>query len=209
MASRTSNALPTFMPSGWFISVTSAQKRLPAALPISTSICASVFASSSVSISAPLPHFTSNTIFCAPEAIFLDKMEETISGIESTVAVTSRSAYSTLSAGARSPVCEMIAQPISSTVRKKRVSSIAVHRPGMDSSLSSVPPVNPSPRPDIFATFAPHAATSGTKISEVVSPTPPVECLSTVGPLRQERSSMSPECAISMVRQRVSAFVIP
>ena len=37
----------------------------------------------------------------------------------------------------------------------------------------------PSPRPDIFPKGTPHAATIGPTASEVLSPTPPVECLST------------------------------
>ena len=48
----------------------------------------------------------------------------------------------------------------------------------MDSSLSSVPPVCPSPRPESCGTAAPHAATSGVSGSVILSPTPPVECLS-------------------------------
>src|SRR3989449_6079107 len=49
------------------------------------------------------------------------------------------------------------------------------------SSLSRVPPVWPSPRPDIIGTATPHAATSGASTSDTLSPTPPVECLSTRG----------------------------
>jgi hypothetical protein len=52
----------------------------------------------------------------------------------------------------------------------------------MASSLSSVPPVWPRPRPEIIGTKPPHAAASGASISETLSPTPPVECLSTTGP---------------------------
>ena len=52
----------------------------------------------------------------------------------------------------------------------------------MDSSLSSVPPVWPSPRPDIIGTTTPAAAASGATMRLVLSPTPPVECLSTFTP---------------------------
>ena len=79
----------------------------------------------------------------------------------------------------------------------------------MLSSLSSVPPVCPSPRPDILATFAPHAAASGTSTSVVVSPTPPVECLSTHTPSMPDRSTTSPECIISIVRSAVSRASMP
>ena len=53
--------------------------------------------------------------------------------------------------------------------------------PGIDSSLSSVPPVWPRPRPDSFATARPSAAASGANTRVTPSATPPVECLSTVG----------------------------
>ena len=42
-----------------------------------------------------------------------------------------------------------------------------------------MPPVCPSPRPLIFPTGTPHAATIGPTAIVVLSPTPPVECLST------------------------------
>src|SRR5436309_5066610 len=52
-------------------------------------------------------------------------------------------------------------------------------KPGIASSLSSVPPVWPRPRPLIIGTVRPPAATMGARIREVLSPMPPVECLST------------------------------
>ena len=54
----------------------------------------------------------------------------------------------------------------------------STRNPGIDSSLSSVPPVWPSPRPDTIGTATPHAATAGASGIEILSPTPPVECLS-------------------------------
>ena len=81
--------------------------------------------------------------------------------------------------------------------------------PGMDSILSSVPPVKPRPRPDIFAIFTPQAATSGTSTRDVVSPTPPVECLSALTPGMSLRSSVSPDFAIASVSARVSRSVMP
>jgi hypothetical protein len=45
--------------------------------------------------------------------------------------------------------------------------------------LSMVPPVVPRPRPESLATGAPQAATTGREVREILSPTPPVECLST------------------------------
>ncbi len=52
-------------------------------------------------MNAPEPTLTSSTRAPVPSAIFLLMIELAISGIASTVPVTSRSAYSFLSAGAR------------------------------------------------------------------------------------------------------------
>jgi hypothetical protein len=76
--------------------------------------------------------------------------------------------------------------------------------PGIDSSLSSVPPVWPSPLPLIFAIGTPQAATSGASTSVVVSATPPVECLSTFVPGIDERSTTLPERTIASVSHTVS-----
>ena len=104
-----------------------------------------------------------------------------MSGIDSTVAVTSRRAYSRLSAGAISGVCPSIAQPSRSTWARASWSERLVRKPGIDSSLSSVPPVWPSPRPDIIGTATPQLATIGASSRDTLSPTPPVECLSATG----------------------------
>ena len=79
----------------------------------------------------------------------------------------------------------------------------------MDSSLSTVPPVCPNPRPLILATRTPKEATTGATISVVLSPTPPVLCLSTLIPSIEERSTKSPDCAILLVSAAVSCGVIP
>ena len=42
-----------------------------------------------------------------------------------------------------------------------------------------VPPVCPNPRPAIIGTDTPKQATKGAKTNEILSPIPPVECLST------------------------------
>jgi hypothetical protein len=49
---------------------------------------------------------------------------------------------------------------------------------GIDSSLSSVPPVMPRPRPETMGTATPQQAARGARMSETLSPMPPVECLS-------------------------------
>ena len=82
-------------------------------------------------------------------------------------------------------------------------------KPGKLSSLSSVPPVWPRPRPDIFAIFTPQAETIGQRIRLVLSPTPPVECLSALMPFMGLRSRVSPEFIMDMVRSRVSLSLMP
>jgi hypothetical protein len=44
--------------------------------------------------------------------------------------------------------------------KKKKI----IYLPGMVSSLSSVPPVKPSPRPETIGTFNPQAAKAGARI---------------------------------------------
>ena len=63
---------------------------------------------------------------------------------------------------------------------------------------------------DFFAKYdIPKDATRGNKINDTLSPTPPVECLSTIILLNFDKSSISPECAIANVKSVVSCFVIP
>ena len=136
-------------------------------------------------------------------------MDDTTSGRLSTVAVTSRSAYNFLSAGARSLFCPTIHTPILLTLFKNSSSERSVLNPGIASSLSIVPPVCPSPRPLIFATFTPKDATSGATTRLVLSPTPPVECLSTRMPLIAEKSRRCPESRTANVRSAVSWKFMP
>src|ERR1051325_1511128 len=56
------------------------------------------------------------------------------------------------SAGAISGVWPIIAHPIFMTWARTSASDRAVRKPGIASSLSSVPPVWPRPRPDIIGT---------------------------------------------------------
>ena len=128
---------------------------------------------------AALPCFTSSTSEDNPSAAFFDTIDEVINGIEAIVFVTSRRAYILLSAGTSASVCPTIANPICSTC--SRISSMerSTRNPAMLSSLSKVPPVCPRPRPEIIGTFSPQAAKAGAKTIDTLSPTPPVECLST------------------------------
>jgi hypothetical protein len=76
--------------------------------------------------------------------------------------------------------------------------------------LSSVPPVWPRPRPLIFPSGTPHAATIGPTANDVLSPTPPVECLSTtLRPSSDRRSSVSPLRTIASVSADVSPSESP
>ena len=181
----------------------------PEALPIDTSDSASRRESASVFMNAPLPVFTSRTSASIPSAIFLLMIDAEMSGMLSTVPVTSRSAYSFLSAGAMCAVWPIIAQPTRASATFISSSDRFTRKPGIDSSLSSVPPVCPSPRPDIIGTGTPHAAASGARISDVLSPTPPVLCLSTLTPGISPRSTRAPECTIASVSHAVSSAVIP
>ena len=144
-----------------------------------------------------------------PSASFFDMMEDEISGIDSTVAVTSRSAYSLRSAGTSRSVCPMKQSPSSANCFSNSSALRSVRKPGMDSSLSNVPPVWPRARPDIIGTTTPAAAANGATMKLVLSPTPPVECLSTFTPGMPERSTVSPECSMHSVRRLTSRSVMP
>ncbi len=93
------------------MSVISARVGSPAAPATCTSDCASARATANSAANAPLPTFTSITRPCRPAASFLARMLAVINGIDSTVAVTSRIAYSRRSAGASAAVAPTIAQP--------------------------------------------------------------------------------------------------
>ena len=79
----------------------------------------------------------------------------------------------------------------------------------MDSNLSIVPPVWPKPLPLILASLAPKEAIIGPNIKLTLSPTPPVECLSTFIPSIQDKSQTSPLTLIASVRLAISSFSMP
>ena len=84
--------------------------------------------------------------------------------------------------------------------------------PVIDSSLSIVPPVKPSPLPLILHTPTPREATIGKTIRVTLSPTPPVECLSTMylpGTLILDKSRVLALFAIEKVKSFNSVGVIP
>ena len=164
------------------MSVITASVRTPAWAPIATIDVASARASDCDFMNAPSPHLTSRSSAVLPSASFLLMIEAEMRGTLSTVPVTSRKAYSALSAGTSDAVCPMMLVP---TVRSASLNSSTdrpTRNPGIDSSLSSVPPVCPSPRPDIFGTMTPQDAASGASAIDTLSPTPPVLCLPTFTP---------------------------
>ena len=137
-------------------------------------------------MNAPEPNLTSITSASSPAASFLDRIEATISGIDSTVPVTSRSAYSRRSAGrevARSgrPCAAGLAddapqllERASVVTRDRSPACPASRRCGRDLGPTSSgrrrrrpPRAGPAP-------------------GETLSPTPPVECLSTTGPVESQ-----------------------
>ncbi len=145
----------------------------------------------------------------APEAIFLLIIELAISGMLSTVEVTSLSAYIFLSAGVRFDDCPTIDILYVFTFFINSSGLISTLKPLIDSSLSIVPPVCPRPLPLILATGTPIEATSGITMRLILSPTPPVECLSTFIPFISERSTLSPESTNERVKSVISELLIP
>ena len=134
-------------------------------------------------------------------------MLEAIKGTESTVPVTSLSAYIFLSAGTKLPIPPTKAMPIFETWSLNFSNDIDVWKPLMDSNLSMVPPVWPKPRPLILATLTPNEATSGAKTMVVLSPTPPVECLSVI--LSKPKFKISPLWSMMSVKFIVSSSDSP
>jgi hypothetical protein len=94
-------------------------------------------------------------------------------------------------------------------ISRMRSFEIDACQPGIDSSLSSVPPVCPRPRPESCGTATPKEATKGARGRVILSPTPPVECLSTVVLPRPVKSMVSPLRIIASVMSRISRRSMP
>ena len=77
---------------GGYMSVSNAETRFPAPLPTRTRASASLVAEARSFMNAPFPTFTSSTSASIPSASFFERIDATIRGIHSTVAVTSRNA---------------------------------------------------------------------------------------------------------------------
>ncbi len=69
----------------------------------------------------------------------------------------------------------------------------------------------PRPRPEIIGTKPPQAATIGASIRDTLSPTPPVECLSSTGPgrARPDQSITVPDWVMARVRVIRSDMPMP
>ena len=132
-------------------------------------------------MNAPEPTFTSSTSAAVPSANFLDMIELAMSGIDSTVPV-------------RHAVRRACDRPAPGPARRRR-SPPRRPRAGRPSRRSeggppardglhlveACRPCGRGPARRALGTAAPHAATSGHSGRLILSPTPPVECLSTVG----------------------------
>ena len=128
----------------------------------------------------PRPALTSSTTASAPVAIFLLITELAIRGRDSTVAVTSRRAYSRPSPGASSADCAARARWCCATWRTKSSAPTEVRTPGMASSLSMVPRCAPGPGRTSWPP-PPARGQHGGQDEGGLVPTPPVLCLSTTG----------------------------
>ena len=89
-ASSTSTALPQVRPSTWFMSVIHAHVFRPELAATSTRAEAMARAKFESVANAPLPTLMSSTMASRPAASFFERIEAQMSGIDSTVAVTSR-----------------------------------------------------------------------------------------------------------------------
>ena len=161
----TSSPLPAARPSTVSIAVCNAAVRTPFAAPSATIVSARRRPSSGSGRNAPAPNLTSSTSASVPSAIFFDMIDDAISGMDSTVPVTSRSAYNLRSAGTRPGPAAAMTPPTDCNTAIISAGVSSARHPAMASILSSVPPVWPSPRPESCGTAAPHAATSGTSTS--------------------------------------------
>ena len=134
-ASSSSRAFPTARPSGASIEVSQATVRQPSSEASETRVRASRRASSGRRMKAPEPTLTSSTSPSRSSASFLLRMLAAMSGMESTVAVTSRSAYSRRSAGSISSVCPRMHTPSAASWARASASERSERKPGMAGEL--------------------------------------------------------------------------
>ncbi len=165
-------------------------------------VCANRLASSIFFINAPSPVVTSNTIASAPAAIFLLMIELAIKGIELRslshpvrhitfyllVAKISRLTDNRNLAVIDDPD-KLFIRKFESQTRGSLLIYLAFRRD------------NQVLWPDILATVTPTLATNGARINVVVSPTPPVECLSTLIQSMGPKSITSPNVQLPVSSQ--------
>ena len=168
-------------PSGWFMSVTSAAVSTPIRLPSGRPASgASSGPGRSVFMNAPLPNFTSSTRASSPSASFLLMMLAVISGMLGTVAVTSRRAYSLLvgrdqvGRGAGDDAADAF-DDVAAISSSDRFGAKAGDRFELVERAAG----GAQAAAGDHRHRKPQQASSGARISEVLSPMPPVECLST------------------------------
>ena len=97
----------------------------------------------------------------------------------STVAVTSRKAYIFLSNGTILSLYPINPTPVLLATSTNSSFVVLNLKFLIDSNLSIVPPVWPRPLPESFVVAIPTADKIGPNTTVTLSPTPPVECLST------------------------------
>ena len=104
--------------------------------------------------------------------------------------------------------CSQIAQPMVESCfwNSSRVSFVL--KPGMEAILSSTVRTKSSSGLVMPGTTTPQAAPTAARISEVLSPTPPVEYFATFGLVMWERSRVSPVRIISSAKTAVSCAAI-
>src|SRR5664280_2043563 len=100
----------------------------------------------------------------------------------------------------------MMAPPSRLTISMNASGVRFTSKPGIDSSLSIVPPECPRPLPDILGITAPQLAAMAMRGIDTVSATPPDECLSHFTPFSEERSMTSPLVLMQCVSQEAVSY---
>ena len=190
-ASPTSRALPTQRPRGRSASLTLHRSVRPHSSAMPAIRRAVARASSASPTRPPEPAFTSTWTAPAPPATAELITEAATSPPEVAVPVASRRSRRRRSPGTRRGSWATTAMPTSRTCRTKPARLRSERKPGIASSLSTAPPVWARLRPPRLATRTPSDAARGAATSGVVSPTPPVDCGSPVGPSERQLQAVA------------------
>ena len=146
--------------------------------------------------------FTSSTSASSPAASFFDRIDAVMRSIDSTVAGHIADRVKPAVGGrdvGRSRRDDGAASPRRICAQDRLRCQRPVRKPGIASSLSSVPPGVPEPAARDHRDIGAAGRQRGASRSEVQSPIPPVECLSTTGPGRSQ-SSTCPLSRMARVR---------